>query len=59
MPGNITLEKGDSGLDKTSVINFSQIATIDRTRFDTKLAHMVTGTTQDFKRRGNRLYCQH
>jgi len=32
MPGNITLEKGDSGLDKTSVINFSQIATIDKTR---------------------------
>jgi len=32
MPGNITLEKGISGLDKTSVINFSQIATIDRTR---------------------------
>jgi mRNA interferase MazF len=23
MPGNITLEKGVSGLDKTSVINFS------------------------------------
>ena len=32
MPGNITLERGVSGLDKTSVINFSQIATIDRTR---------------------------
>ena len=32
MPGNIILEKGVSGLDKTSVINFSQIATIDRTR---------------------------
>jgi len=32
MPGNITLEKGVAGLDKTSVINFSQIATIDRTR---------------------------
>ena len=32
MPGNITLEKGISGLDKTSVINFSQIVTIDRTR---------------------------
>jgi len=32
MPGNITLEKGASGLDRTSVINFSQIATIDRTR---------------------------
>jgi len=32
MPGNIMLEKGVSGLDKTSVINFSQITTIDRTR---------------------------
>jgi len=32
MPGNITLEKSVSGLDKTSVINFSQIVTIDRTR---------------------------
>ena len=32
MPGNIIMEKGDSGLDKTSVINFSQIATIDRSR---------------------------
>ena len=32
MPGNIILEKGVSSLDKTSVINFSQIATIDRTR---------------------------
>jgi len=32
MPGNIILEKGVSGLDKTSVINFSQIATIDKTR---------------------------
>jgi mRNA interferase MazF len=32
MPGNITLEKAVSGLEKTSVINFSQIATIDKTR---------------------------
>jgi mRNA interferase MazF len=32
MPGNIILEKAVSGLDKTSVINFSQIATIDKTR---------------------------
>ena len=32
MPGNITLEKSISGLEKTSVVNFSQIATIDKTR---------------------------
>jgi mRNA interferase MazF len=30
-PGNLLLEKSISGLDKTSVINFSQIATIDKT----------------------------
>jgi mRNA interferase MazF len=31
--GNILLEKSITGLDKTSVINFSQILTIDKTRF--------------------------
>jgi mRNA interferase MazF len=29
--GNLLLEKSISGLDKTSVINFSQISTIDKT----------------------------
>ena len=32
VPGNILLEKSVSGLDKTSVVNFSQIFTIDKTR---------------------------
>jgi len=31
VPGNLLLEKSVSGLDKTSAINFSQIATIDKT----------------------------
>ena len=31
--GNILLEKAISGLEKTSVVNFSQIFTIDKTRF--------------------------
>jgi mRNA interferase MazF len=30
LPGNLLLEKAVSGLGKTSVINFSQIATVDR-----------------------------
>jgi len=30
LPGNLLLEKAVSGLDKTSVINFSQITTVDR-----------------------------
>ena len=33
VPGNILLEKSITGLDKTSVINFSQIITVDKTRF--------------------------
>jgi mRNA interferase MazF len=30
LPGNVVLEKAVSGLQKSSVINFSQIATIDK-----------------------------
>jgi mRNA interferase MazF len=30
LPGNLLLEKGVSGLDKTSVVNFSQITTLDK-----------------------------
>jgi mRNA interferase MazF len=33
VPGNILLEKSITGLDKTSVANFSQIITVDKTRF--------------------------
>ena len=33
VPGNIFLEKSNSGLEKQSVANFSQIFTIDKTRF--------------------------
>jgi len=33
VPGNILLEKSISRLEKTSVVNFSQIFTIDKTRF--------------------------
>jgi len=31
--GNILLEKSITGLDKTSVVNFPQILTVDKTRF--------------------------
>jgi mRNA interferase MazF len=33
VPGNILLEKSISGLDKTSVVNFSQVFTVDKARF--------------------------
>lgn len=30
MPGNVRLERGEGGLPRTSVVNVTQIATIDR-----------------------------
>ena len=33
MPGNVRLRRGEAGLPRASVVNVSQIRTIDRTRF--------------------------
>ena len=38
LPGNLLLEKSVSGLGKTSAINFSQIATIDKTDLSEQVA---------------------
>jgi len=38
LPGNLLLEKSVSGLDKTSVANFSQIATLDKTDLTRQVA---------------------
>jgi len=38
LPGNLLLEKSISGLDKTSAVNFSQIATVDKTDLTEQVA---------------------
>jgi mRNA interferase MazF len=38
LPGNLLLEKTISGLDKTSVVNFSQVATIDKSDLKKQIA---------------------
>ena len=38
LPGNLLLEKSVSGLEKTSVVNFSQIATLDKTDLTEQVA---------------------
>jgi mRNA interferase MazF len=38
LPGNLLLEKTISGLDKTSVVNFSQVATIDKSDLTEQVA---------------------
>jgi mRNA interferase MazF len=43
-PGNLFLTKAESGLDKDSVVNFSQIITIDRV-FLTEFIGSVRGST--------------
>jgi mRNA interferase MazF len=40
LPANILLEKSVSGLERTSVVNFSQIITIDKSRL-TELVSML------------------
>lgn len=37
MPGNVRLRKGEAGLPKPSVVNLSQIRTIDRSRLDRRI----------------------
>jgi len=37
VPGNVFLEKGESGLSKDGVVNISQIATIDKRRLTEKV----------------------
>ena len=38
LPGNLLLEKTISGLDKTSAVNFSQLATIDKVNLKKQVA---------------------
>lgn len=37
MPGNVRLRKGEAGLPRSSVVNVSQIATVDRARVLSKI----------------------
>jgi mRNA interferase MazF len=46
LPGNMLLEKAVSGLDKSSVINFSQIITVDRSDLTELVAMLPRGTLQ-------------
>jgi len=46
LPGNLFLEKTVSGLEKTSVVNFSQIATIDKTDLTEHVAMLPKSVLQ-------------
>jgi mRNA interferase MazF len=40
MPGNVRLRKGEAGLDRVSVVNVSQVRTVDRARLVERLGHL-------------------
>jgi len=42
MPGNVALDPSDTGLDRPSVINVTQLVTIDRDVLDTRIGTLPT-----------------
>jgi mRNA interferase MazF len=43
MPGNVRLRKGEGNLTRPSVVNVSQIATVDKARLDAQLGRLAPG----------------
>ena len=43
-PGNVALKKGDAGLPKASVVNVSQILTVDKSELVERLGRLANGT---------------
>jgi mRNA interferase MazF len=50
MPGNVRLRKGEAGLPRPSVVNVSQIRTIDRTRLGNRVGLLGRSRMQDVLR---------
>ncbi len=40
LPGNVRLRKGEAGLSRASVVNVTQVATIDRSDIDARLGRL-------------------
>lgn len=43
MPGNVRLRKGEGNLPRPSVVNVTQIVTVDKTRLDERLGTLAPG----------------
>jgi mRNA interferase MazF len=50
MPGNVRLRRGEAGLPHVSVVNVSQIRTIDRTRLVDRVGMLGTSKMRDVLR---------
>lgn len=47
MPGNVRLRRGEAGLSRASVVNVSQIRTIDRVRLVDRVGVLGVGKMRD------------
>jgi mRNA interferase MazF len=47
MPGNVRLRRGEAGLPRASVVNVSQVRTIDRTRLVDRIGVLGAGRMRD------------
>jgi mRNA interferase MazF len=47
MPGNVRLRRGEAGLPRASVVNVSQLRTIDRTRLVERVGVLGTSRIRD------------
>ena len=50
MPGNVRLRRGEAGLPRASVVNISQIRTIDRTRLVDRVGMLRASRMRDVLR---------
>ena len=50
MPGNVRLRRGEAGLSRASVVNVSQIRTIDRARLGQRVGVLAMSRVQDVLR---------
>jgi mRNA interferase MazF len=57
LPGNVRLRKGEAGLPRTSVVNVTQIATVDRELLGPRLGTLTTNRLAEVWK-GVRLVCE-
>lgn len=57
LPGNVRLRRGEAGLQKASVVNVTQIATVDRSLLSTRLGALSAGRLAEVWA-GVRLVCE-
>lgn len=46
-PGNVTLSKGEANLFKKSVVNISQVATVDKSKLNDKIGSLSSDRTKE------------